>query len=659
MADLDYYGADYGAEEPSRFLDAVRDFGFANWAGAITSVGLTAGLAVWAVDMTLRDVSGVPVIAALEGPMREAPANPGGTVAPFQGLALSDITSGGSAAPAPEQIVLAPPAVLLDAPALSERMAVAMQVEETEAEVAIVEAPVVAEVEVMSMQDAVRLALAEAVGDGSLPADGQPASALVDPTAMPASTEPGLARSMRPRSRPQRLSRIAAMAPATLPTEAPTQQPGTQVASLGVISLPMRDAVDLAPGTRVAQLGDFESEVRRPRRMGPDGVCVPRPDAGQAAAGGEGDLGRARLLAPARRRVPRRHRSPPLLLPTAGARRDLHPRHHPLNDVPGAFILGCEGPDLSAREAAFFRDTDPWGFILFARNVDTPDRLRRLTAALRDAVGRDAPVLIDQEGGRVQRLGPPAWPAWPDPLDQMRQVTDPERAMFLRAALIAFDLRDVGIDVNCTPTADIASSDTHPFLRSRLYGEDVETVVARARANADGCLRGGVLPVIKHIPGHGRGTVDSHLGLPVVDTPLDALRASDFEVFRQLRDLPLGMSAHVVYSAIDSEPGTISAPVIAEVRGTIGFDGLLMTDDISMGALPGGLLERARGALSAGCDVVLHCNGEMDEMERLAAALPSLNAAGTRRANRALAMRREPPALDIEAARAELASLAV
>lgn len=261
MADLDYYGADYGAEEPSRFLDAVRDFGFANWAGAITSVGLTAGLAVWAVDMTLRDVSGVPVIAALEGPMREAPANPGGTVAPFQGLALSDITSGGSAAPAPEQIVLAPPAVLLDAPALSERMAVAMQVEETEAEVAIVEAPVVAEVEVMSMQDAVRLALAEAVGDGSLPADGQPASALVDPTAMPASTEPGLARSMRPRSRPQRLSRIAAMAPATLPTEAPTQQPGTQVASLGVISLPMRDAVDLAPGTRVAQLGDFESEA--------------------------------------------------------------------------------------------------------------------------------------------------------------------------------------------------------------------------------------------------------------------------------------------------------------------------------------------------------------------------------------------------------------
>lgn len=323
----------------------------------------------------------------------------------------------------------------------------------------------------------------------------------------------------------------------------------------------------------------------------------------------------------------------------------------------GAFILGCEGPDLSTREAAFFREADPWGFILFARNIDTPDRLRALTTALRDSVGRDAPILIDQEGGRVQRLGPPFWTRWPRPLTQMTRATDPERAMFLRATLIARELRDVGIDVNCTPTADIATEGTHPFLLSRLYGDSVETVAARARANADGCLQGGVLPVMKHIPGHGRGTVDSHLGLPRVDTPLAELQASDFEVFRHLNDLPLGMSAHVVYSAIDDAPGTISAPVLAEVRGTIGFDGLLMTDDISMGALPGTMAQRCDGAIAAGCDVILHCNGDWDDMQTVAACTPTLDGDGLRRADVALSMRAMPVELDIEAAHAELDAL--
>ncbi|WP_299839579.1 glycoside hydrolase family 3 N-terminal domain-containing protein [uncultured Jannaschia sp.] len=323
----------------------------------------------------------------------------------------------------------------------------------------------------------------------------------------------------------------------------------------------------------------------------------------------------------------------------------------------GAFILGCEGPDLSPREAAFFRDADPWGFILFARNVDTPDRLRALTRALRDAVGRDAPVLIDQEGGRVQRMGPPFWTRWPRPLTQMCRARDPERAMFLRARLIAGELRDVGIDVNCTPTADIACDVTHPFLLSRLYGDSVETVAARARANAEGCCAGGVLPVLKHIPGHGRGNVDSHLGLPRVDASLEELRASDFEVFRRLADLPLGMSAHVVYSALDDAAGTVSPAVIAEVRGWIGFDGLLMTDDISMGALGGDVATRAARALAAGCDVVLHCNGEWDDMQALAEACPAMTEAAAARAARALALRARPEALDTAAAHAELDAL--
>ncbi|WP_371154415.1 glycoside hydrolase family 3 N-terminal domain-containing protein [Jannaschia sp. 2305UL9-9] len=323
----------------------------------------------------------------------------------------------------------------------------------------------------------------------------------------------------------------------------------------------------------------------------------------------------------------------------------------------GAFILGCEGPDLSAREAAFFRDADPWGFILFARNIDTPDRLRRLTSDLRDAVGRDAVILVDQEGGRVQRLGPPFWSDWLPPLTQMQRARDPERTMFLRATLIARELRDVGIDVNCTPTADIAGEATHPFLLNRLYGTTVEQVVARARANADGCLQGGVLPVIKHIPGHGRATADSHLSLPRVTAPQAELSASDFEVFRQLADLPLGMTAHVVYADIDEAPGTISPAILRLVRQDIGFAGLLMTDDISMGALPGDMASKCRQSLEAGCDVVLHCNGQMPDMEVVAATCPALTDEGMRRADRALQDRRPPVELDLDAARAELASL--
>jgi beta-N-acetylhexosaminidase len=325
--------------------------------------------------------------------------------------------------------------------------------------------------------------------------------------------------------------------------------------------------------------------------------------------------------------------------------------------VPRACILGCAGPDLGAEEAAFLRDADPWGFILFARNVATPDRLHALTNGLREAVGRAAPVLIDQEGGRVDRLGGDPWTSWDPPLDMMDMARDPVRAMHLRAAIIAAELRGVGIDVNCTPTADIASDATHPFLLNRTYGRSVDEVSTRARANAEGCLAGGVLPVLKHIPGHGRGTVDSHLAVPRVSASLDVLDATDFEVFRRLADLPLGMSAHVIFEALDDRPGTISPVVLDRVRGAIGFDGLLMTDDISMGALPGGMAERGAAALAAGCDLVLHCNAERAEMEALLAVLPPLEGVASRRAARALAVRPPGPTLDIEDARAELRAL--
>lgn len=322
----------------------------------------------------------------------------------------------------------------------------------------------------------------------------------------------------------------------------------------------------------------------------------------------------------------------------------------------GATILGCAGPDLAPSERAFFRDADPWGFIVFARNVDTPDRLRALTADLRDAVGRDAPVFVDQEGGRVARLRPPHWRDWPPAMD-MAQAGG-ARAMYLRARLIADDLRRAGLDGNCAPLADIADDTTHPFLRNRCYGTGLAAVVACARATADGLLAGGVLPVVKHMPGHGRAHADSHKDLPVVDAPLDALRAGDFAAFRALSDLPLGMTAHIVFPALDPDaPATLSQAAMAEVRGWIGFHGLVMTDDLSMHALSGTMADRAAGARAAGCDIVLHCNGDRAEMAGAVAGAGRLDAAGAARAARALACRQAPDGADLSAMAAELADL--
>ncbi len=330
----------------------------------------------------------------------------------------------------------------------------------------------------------------------------------------------------------------------------------------------------------------------------------------------------------------------------------------PSPDAPatGATILGCAGPDLAPSERDFFREADPWGFILFARNVDTPDRLRGLTADLRATVGRDAPVFVDQEGGRVARLRPPHWRDWPPAFDMAQ--TGGARAMYLRARLIADDLHRVGIDGNCAPLADIADDTTHPFLRNRCYGTETAEVVACARATADGLLAGGVLPVVKHMPGHGRAQADSHKDLPVVDAALDVLRAGDFAAFRALSDLPLGMTAHILFLALDTDtPATLSRAAMDEIRGWIGFDGLVMTDDLSMQALSGTMAARAAGARAAGCDIVLHCNGALAEMAGAVAGAGQCDAHGAARAARALACRRAPAEADLAAMAAELADL--
>lgn len=326
----------------------------------------------------------------------------------------------------------------------------------------------------------------------------------------------------------------------------------------------------------------------------------------------------------------------------------------------GATIFGCAGPLLSRAEAAFFRAADPLGFILFARNIEGPGQLLRLTGALREAVGRDAPVFIDQEGGRVQRLTPPLARSWPPPLDEVRSAgAAAPRALRLRYRLIAAELRALGIDGNCAPCADIAWPVTHPFLRNRCLGESAAEVARNARAAAEGLLEGAVLPVVKHLPGHGRATADSHHALPRVEAGLAELRATDFAAVAALADLPAAMTAHVVYSALDPvAPATLSPACIAEIREGLGFGGLLMSDDIGMGALAGPPGARAAAARAAGCDVVLHCSGALHEMEAVAAAAGRLGPEAAARAARALAARRAPVGpVDIAALEAELAAV--
>lgn len=327
-----------------------------------------------------------------------------------------------------------------------------------------------------------------------------------------------------------------------------------------------------------------------------------------------------------------------------------------------AAIFGCEGPTLSADEASFFRDLDPAGFILFARNVENPEQLRRLTGDLRESVGRDAVIMVDQEGGRVQRLRAPHWREWLPPRDQVARsaVGGMERGLWLRYRLIADELRAVGIDADCAPTLDIAGDQTHPFLKNRCFSDNADTVAQAGRAAAEGLLAGGVLPVMKHMPGHGRTVVDSHHDLPVASASAEELACTDFAPFRALNDLPMGMTAHIVVPAYDAEqPSTQSARMIQVIREQIGFKGLLLTDDLTMEALAGDLTDRTARSMAAGCDVALHCNGTRAEMELVAAAAGRLTGAGVLRLERALAMRRTPDPIDAEAMMAELEALLI
>ena len=330
-----------------------------------------------------------------------------------------------------------------------------------------------------------------------------------------------------------------------------------------------------------------------------------------------------------------------------------------------AFISGCGGTSLSADEAAFFRDERPWGLILFRRNIGSPEAVCDLVAAFRDALGDpDRPVLIDQEGGRVQRIGPPNWPSRPAARFAGDLFTKDEaagrRMAWLQGRLIAADLADLGINVDCVPVLDVATAKTHAAIGDRAYSTDADAVALLGLAAAEGLMAGGVLPVMKHMPGHGRAQVDSHLDLPEVDAARSTLERSDFVPFRALSALPMGMTAHIVFKAIDPDhPATTSSVVVEEIiRGHIGFDGLLMSDDLSMKDLGGDYMSRAAAVLAAGCDIVLHCNGVMDEMRAVADAVPELSGRPAERADAALAARRPAHPLDREAAEAEYATLA-
>lgn len=310
--------------------------------------------------------------------------------------------------------------------------------------------------------------------------------------------------------------------------------------------------------------------------------------------------------------------------------------------APRAFICGCSSTVLTADEEAFIRQADPWGLILFKRNVADRAQMRALTDRFRELTGRaDAAILIDQEGGRVQRMGGEHWPAYPSAARLSAAASDPaEQAQVVALAtrLIAHDLAEVGVNIDCLPVLDLPAPGSHAIIGDRAYGATPETVARLGRAAADGLLAGGVLPVFKHVPGHGRARADSHLELPTVETSREELERSDFAPFRANADLPVAMTAHVVFKAIDPDrPATLSPIVVREIiRGFIGFDGLLMSDDLSMKALSGTFAERAKNLFAAGVDLALHCNGDLAEAGEVAAETPALTGKAAERAKTAL-----------------------
>ena len=309
-----------------------------------------------------------------------------------------------------------------------------------------------------------------------------------------------------------------------------------------------------------------------------------------------------------------------------------------------AFICGCSGLTFTADEKSFIEECQPWGLILFRRNIGTPDEVCALTDSFREITGRtDAPVLVDQEGGRVQRLNTPHWQRYPAGafFNAISTATPKHKLRLAKitAQLMAHDLLQVGINVDCLPVLDVPIPGSHNVIGDRAYANNPFDVADLGRAAAEGMMAGGVLPVMKHIPGHGRAFADSHMELPVVDTVLDDLRTNDFAPFKANADLPAAMTAHVVYTALDpNNPATISAKIISEIiRGEIGFDGLLMSDDLSMKALTGSFRSKAERLFAAGVDMALHCNGNLGEAAGVAAGTPMLEGAALRRAEAAMA----------------------
>lgn len=330
-----------------------------------------------------------------------------------------------------------------------------------------------------------------------------------------------------------------------------------------------------------------------------------------------------------------------------------------------ALITGLEGSALTAGERDFLREARPLGIILFARNCESADQIRRLVGEALAAIGSEETlVLIDQEGGRVQRLRPPLGRALPPADAYACRYESGDRdgacaAAEAAARLVAADLRDLSINTNCAPVLDLPVPGAHAIIGDRAYGTTVEQVVALGRAVAAGFMAGGVLPIIKHIPGHGRATKDSHLDLPVVETSRAELSRTDFAPFKALADIPAAMSAHVVFTAVDaSAPASTSAAVISDViRGEIGYDGLLMSDDLGMKALEGSMRQRAEAVIRAGSDVALHCSGDLREMEEAAAGVPDLEGQALRRARRALAVLKSRQDFDAPAAERRLAEV--
>jgi beta-N-acetylhexosaminidase len=321
-----------------------------------------------------------------------------------------------------------------------------------------------------------------------------------------------------------------------------------------------------------------------------------------------------------------------------------------------AAILACKGAVLTPEERAFFGQARPWGFILFRRNVENPEQVLRLTDAMREAVGWECPILVDQEGGRVQRLGPPHWAKYPPGDAFLKAANDPLTARELArlgGRLMAHDLKAVGINVDCAPVLDVPTPGAHDIIGDRAYAHDPATVAQLGRAVAEGLLAGGVLPVIKHMPGHGRAFADSHKELPTVHADLDHLDTWDFAPFKALSDMPIGMTAHIVFTAIDRKrPATQSRTAIKLIRERLGFGGLLLSDDLCMNALSGDLTERAEKSLKAGCDLVIHWTGDMAEMEQVMVGVGKLKGGAARRASAALArIVHTPEPLDVAEAR--------